>query len=228
MSFKLIANFKSNKTSTEVASWLNKVSPVAEQFQNQIEIILSPSSIHLDIAHTTISHLASTISLASQDVSQFPSGAYTGAVNSNQLTEFNVKFSLIGHSERRRFFHETAQEIANKAEELIKAGITPAICLAEDEIVSQFSSLDDSLIDKCLYCYEPPNDIGGTTLPPLEKIEQVASLIRAHTTSQILYGGSVTSANIKSLKNLNLAGALVSSASLSEDNFVELIKNFAL
>ncbi|HBD02060.1 TPA: hypothetical protein DD448_02270 [Candidatus Collierbacteria bacterium] len=220
MPFLVLANFKSHKTIPEVKSWLETIVPVFEQYQDQLEVIIAPSFPHLHL-------LSSSLNSCAQDVSPFPPGAYTGAVNAPQLKDLGVKYCLVGHSERRHFFHETHQDVANKVSELLGVGITPVLLLSEKDIVPQFAALDDSLVDRCLYCFEPPSDIGGTTTAPLDVITQVIGQIRAHTPAPLLYGGSVTPQNIANLLPLNLSGVLVATASLETSSFNSILEVIA-
>lgn len=216
MPFILIANFKSNKTASEVVSWFSEVIPTVASKSN-LEVVVAPSFPHLPLA---MSHKQVTI--CSQDVSPFPPGSYTGAVNANQLKDLGVRYSLIGHSERRRYFHETHQDIANKATELATAGITPILCLAKEDLTGQFAALEGDKT-KFIFAYEPPADIGGTETASLEDIRSVVSEIRRLAPgSRVIYGGSVNEGNIKPLKSI-VDGALVASASLHASQFISVI-----
>lgn len=215
MSFLLIANFKSHKTRAEIESWLQTVTPVAKD--SPATIIFAPSLPYLHLPN-------SGLKLAAQDVSPFPPGAYTGAVNAQQLQDLGVTYCLIGHSERRRYFHETAVDVASKAKELIEAAIIPVLCLAKDDIAPQRAALDEEISKQCLFCYEPPADIGGTETASLDDIRTTTEEIKkTFSTSNVMYGGSVNADNIQPLLDLNLAGVLVASASLSADSFTQII-----
>ncbi len=218
MSFLLIANFKSHKTAKDVESWLQTVAPVAKD--SAATVIVAPSFPHL----STIHNPQPTILLAAQDVSPFPPGAYTGAVNAKQLQDLGITYCLIGHSERRRYFHETAIDIAGKAKELIEAEITPILCLAKEDMSTQRAALDEEISKQCLFCYEPPADIGGTETASLDDIADTTEEIRKiFNTKRVIYGGSVNADNIEPLLALNLAGVLVASASLSAASFNQII-----
>lgn len=221
MSFIIIATFKSNKTSGEIEDWIKSVSPAAKK--SSAEIGVAPSFPYLGLVKKS-----SGLELTAQDVSPFPAGSYTGAVNAVQLLDMGVRYCLVGHSERRRYFHETHAEIANKINELIAVGITPVLCLAEEDIFPAIAAIPSENQDKIVYCYEPPADIGGTVTAPVEDIDRVIGLIRNSVEgSRVMYGGSVNADNLDSLIPLGIDGVLVSSASLDPGRFTRLISVYA-
>lgn len=219
MSLTIIANFKSNKTSKEVNKWISQVDTRPAAKLNRVLLAPAFTSFPTDIP--------SNLELAGQDVSPFPPGAYTGAVNAKQLESLGVTLCLVGHSERRRYFHETDQEVANKIDNLLEAGITPVVCLDDQYINSQLSLLSDEIRNNCLFAFEPAQDIGGKVAAPNDLIQGVFSRIQAiiGTDKNIIYGGSVNVNNVSELVKLkNLSGFIVSTASLNANSFIELLK----
>lgn len=211
MSFLVVANFKSHKTQGEVRTWIKEVAPA-------MHIVVAPAFPHLAL------FADKKFAIAGQDVSSFPPGSYTGAVNAKQLHDLGVTYCIIGHSERRHYFHETSMEIASKAQVLIEVGITPIVCLTKGDIQAQHATLGDDLVKKCLFCYEPVADIGGTETASIEDITETTSEIKQiFSTDKVMYGGSVNEGNIKTLLSLQLAGVLVASASLSSASFNQII-----
>lgn len=211
MTFLVVANFKSNLTLAEVKNWLNVVKPLPGS-------LIAPSFPHLPLAVSSW-----PLAVCAQDVSPFPPGSYTGAVNAVELKELGITYCIVGHSERRRYFHETHVDVANKVRELVAVGITPIVCLDLDDITPQFGVLDSELLAKCYYCFEPASDIGGTSTASSEVINQAHHLVDQFLhDARFMYGGSVNAANIATLLQLNLSGVLVATASLDPASFTTI------
>lgn len=210
MNFLVVANFKSNLTEAQVKAWISQVKPAEG-------MVIAPSFPHLSLF--TGKHLCA------QDVSPFPPGAYTGEINAVQLKELGVSYCIVGHSERRRYFHETSVEIANKISQLLSVGITPIVCMEANDVVPQFAAMDDDSYAKCIYCFEPGDGLGGTTTAAVEDIKAMANQIHTYCPSAtFLYGGSVTEDNLDSLLPLKLGGLLIATASLDPANYLKIVE----
>jgi triosephosphate isomerase (TIM) len=222
MSFYLVANFKSHQSQNEFQTWLATFTSHAPAISSGVTTILAPSSPHLSCVLPAANYL-----LCAQDVSPFPPGSYTGATNAKQLFELGVKYCLVGHSERRHYFHETATEIASKIRELHAVGIIPILCLSKEDIPSQLPALDDNDKQNLLVVFEPPADIGGTVTAPEDQITTVTTSLRQlFPDCPVLYGGSVNAGNLAPLLGL-VDGVLIASASLDPTQFLACL-NIAL
>ena len=218
----VIANFKSHKTTGEIKSWLTEFHNTAED----AKVIVALPSPYLSLLSPNTYPLQPI--LAAQDVSPFPAGSYTGAVNATQLKDLGVQYCLVGHSERRRYFHETSIEVAKKVDELLNEGITPIVCISEGDLASQFATLKDESICKCLFAYEVLTDIGGTETTSISHIIEMTSLLKKYTNNSslgLLYGGSVNPSNVASLVGV-VDGLLVATASLDPQSFTQVVTGF--
>ena len=124
----VVANLKANKTWDEVSSWIDEVASFAQNFAGTI--VFCPSYPFLSAAFQKISQNGINLKLGSQDISRFEQGAYTGEVAASQIDDL-VKFAIIGHSERRKYFGESDENVVKKVELLISASITPILCVSD-------------------------------------------------------------------------------------------------
>jgi len=192
----------------------------------------------------------SFVSVAAQDVFWAESGAYTGEVSPKMLADAGCSFGIVGHSERRQYFHETDDSVNKKAAALIKEGLIPIVCLGETLADRQGGStfavverqtreglkgLGVKDAERLVIAYEPVWAIGtGQTATP-NQAQEVQAFIRklladvfSSTMAQgirILYGGSVKPENIGELMAMNdVDGALVGGASLDIKSFAKIVR----
>jgi triosephosphate isomerase len=217
----IIGNWKSYKTSQEAGKWLEEIKPLFSQtaIPQEKTIVLCPSFIPLAQVSAFIKANRLPVSVSSQDISPFGMGAYTGGVNGEQIKEF-ATFSLIGHSERRRFFAETDEILAKKVEQAVLLQITPVYCVQnKEDIIPQAVTVVG---------YEPVIAIGSGTPDTPENAQAVAVYIKEHNphVTHVLYGGSVTPENVSSFTHQSsIDGVLVGGASLDANKFFNIAKN---
>ena len=220
----ILANWKSNKTLSEAMKWLEVVGPLSKNSLHTI--VLCPPSTFLAPLHYIIQQQGYAVQLGVQDLSQFPAGAYTGALSVRNLEELGVKYALLGHSERRRYFHETVQEIANKAELATEADIIPIVCLRTEDIAAQTASLSIEIRKKIVVLYETVGHIGTGEVEDLSQVLQKVKEIRKAFAMDVpvLYGGSVSNTTRDSFMNEELlAGIVVGTKSLDAGEFGKII-----
>lgn len=188
----------------------------------------------------------SAIALAAQDVSQHASGAFTGEVSVAMLRDFGVRYTLVGHSERRQYHGETDAVVAAKAQRALSGGVTPIVCvgetLAEREagqtelvVKRQLAAVIHAVghcVSEIVVAYEPVWAIGtGRTAAP-EQAQQVHAVLRAQLAAAteradrvlLLYGGSMNAANAAELLvQPDIDGGLVGGASLKPADFLKII-----
>ena len=188
--------------------------------------------------------------VAAQNCSDKKSGAYTGEVSVDMLKSIDVTYCIIGHSERREYFKESNQSLADKIDLCIGQGITPVFCCGEPLPVREASSqnsyvetqlkeslfhLDAEDLKKVVIAYEPIWAIGTGKTASTEQAQEMHAFIRSVLAAQyknktaeeisILYGGSVKASNAAELFNCpDVDGGLVGGASLVSADFIQIIK----
>lgn len=200
----------------------------------------------------TVSGLEGTdVSVAAQNCHQEENGAFTGEVSVEMLKSFDVKYCIIGHSERRQYFQESDDLINKKIKRLLEAGITPIYCcgesfddresekhfdVVENQIQSGLEGFQKDDLMKVVIAYEPVWAIGtGKTATP-EQAQEMHKFIRTKLAQvladeaeevSILYGGSVKPNNAKELfSQADIDGGLIGGASLKASDFLEIIHSF--
>lgn len=226
----VVANWKANKTLAETQAWSSELQRFLATRQADQKsgdwprVIVAPSLIqlsHLAQLKTTLAY--SNFFLGAQDVSPFPDGAYTGATTARTLASFNVKYVIVGHSERRRYFHETHQDVARKVALALEAGIVPIVCVDDEYIVEQAAALDRNDLSRVLVAYEELGAIGTGHNEPISHVREVVEMIHhAFGLVPVLYGGSVKPHNTAEYVAVT-DGVLVGSASLTSGDFGHII-----
>ena len=235
-----------NFSSFFVANWkLNGDFKFIDQFIENLKVsngnskcvVICPTSIHLDY----LRQKKNNFYVGAQNVSEHQDGAFTGEISCNALSELNIDFCILGHSERRHLFSETNVEVSLKSSRVIEYNIVPIVCIGEtleekengktNDVLSK--QLDESIphssnSDNTIIAYEPVWAIGTGLTPTLEEINKTHKFIKNHNSKyanyKILYGGSVNAKNAKEIVSLsNVDGALIGGASLKSDVFTKII-----
>lgn len=228
--FFILANWKSNKTIGEAEEWIKQLttynlpaSPVSGQLTTNLEIILCPPFTILYPLKLSIEKLQLPIKLGAQDISPFPDGPYTGEVSGKMIAELAF-YVLVGHSERRTYFEEKEQMIAQKIEMAISFNLTPIVCVSHlDEVKSLPCGFSGIIL------YEPISAIGTGEPDTPENANRMAERIKDFLGDiPIIYGGSVTSENVVSfLSQPRISGVGAGKASLDPLEFLKIVRNAA-
>ncbi len=221
----IVANWKSNKTSVEVTEWLDEFDHLLKNqpSHTDVHVVIAPPFLFLPMVAGRIKKLPHC-SLAVQDISPFPAGSYTGAVSSYNLSSLSVSHAIVGHSERRRYFHETHADVAAKVAQAVEAGITPIVCVDEEYVALQASAIAVEHLSKCVVAYEPLGAIGSGKNADVGTVKRVVTTItRAFGDVKVIYGGSVDERNIGEYL-LVTRGVLVGGASLAANQFSALLE----
>lgn len=224
----VIGNWKCNKGSEAARSWFaefaRRYRPVAG-----LEIIVAPSVICLQSVSEYVKGLGlANLSLAAQDISPFPQGSYTGAVAADMVKDM-VSYVILGHSERRRYFHETSQDVARKMSEAVDVGLIPIICVDQPYAMSQLLALNDIDSREMIIAYGPVDAMTVRIPEPPAKAAETASFIsRIQPGRPVVYGGSLEPDNVADYVQIpELAGVFVGQASLEVDSFLAICEQVA-
>ncbi|MFN3504743.1 MAG: triose-phosphate isomerase [Caldimicrobium sp.] len=188
------------------------------------------------------------IALCAQNAHFEERGAFTGEISPLMLKEMDVKYVIIGHSERRQLFGETDELISKRVEGVLKHGLTVILCVGETlkereeektfqrvegQLKVGLAHISGKLADKLVIAYEPVWAIGTGKNATPDQAEEVHNFIRKLLAEffgkevaeviPILYGGSVTPQNVEELiKMPNIDGVLVGGASLDPEKFYKI------
>ncbi|MGC4040165.1 MAG: triose-phosphate isomerase [Flavobacterium sp.] len=246
MEQKIVAgNWKMHKNAEETEDLLNEL---IDKLPNDIEaqIIVAPTFTNLASAadHLEFTH----ISVAAQNMSQFESGAYTGEISADMLKSIGVQNVIIGHSERRAYFHESDFILAEKVTTALKHDMKVIFCFGEElkdrQSNQHFNVVENQLRDglfhienkdweQIILAYEPVWAIGtGETASP-DQAQEMHKFIRETIQKRfgsdiaedvsILYGGSVKPENAKEIfSKPDVDGGLIGGAALKAADFAAI------
>ncbi len=214
-------------------------------FTNNKEVVFIPPFLYIPLAASLVKE--SDYSIGAQNMYFEEKGAYTGEISPDMLRELEVKYVIIGHSERRHIFGETNEMIAKKVKKAVEKQLIPILCVGETlkerergntwtVIEKQLSTALGSLntLPEIVIAYEPVWAIGTGKAATREDAEDVIKEIRKWLKHKfgsddvpILYGGSVKPSNVETFASSSeIDGALVGGASLKPDDFAIIVKTF--
>jgi triosephosphate isomerase len=240
----IIANWKMNTTPTEANTLVAQMLPELDAISN-VEILLCPPFISLVGVSELIQH--SRVALGAQNAYYEDKGAFTGEISPQMLNGL-CHYVILGHSERRSLFEETSQIVNKKVKAAFRANLKPILCVGEnladndckktEEVIStQLRQSLDGLreAEGLVVAYEPIWAIGTGRAASGAQANNTIKLIRdvlvnligraTSDTTRILYGGSVSAANIVDFVGQpEIDGALVGGASLKTNEFIGIVK----
>ncbi|MEA5137676.1 triose-phosphate isomerase [Arcicella rigui] len=245
-------NWKMNKTAEEALILASEVvNMVKDEVNTDVQVIIAPPAIYLSTLQKYTEPVAN-IGIAAQNCSNKASGAYTGEISASMLKSIGVTHVILGHSERREYFKETNEQLAEKVNIVLENGLTPIFCCGEPLELRQggeflafvASQLTDSLFHlsaeellKVVIAYEPIWAIGTGLTASSEQAQEMHAYLRAHLASKygqevadsisILYGGSCNEKNAPELFACpDVDGGLIGGASLKSREFTNIAKSF--
>lgn len=227
----VVGNWKMNGT------WDEK-----EALLKSLKNIRTKNKVILCLPFTLLCGNDHGITLGAQNISEHDNGAYTGDISGQMLKDTDVKYVLVGHSERRKNHNETNAIVKAKATAAVKNKIVPIVCIGETD-ADKNAGRTMSVVKKMLLesipahgdfmvAYEPRWAIGSGKTPTDIEIAAVIETIHkalhcaGYNEVALLYGGSVNSDNAKQIADIKYVdGLLVGGASLKSDTFLPIIKS---
>lgn len=246
----IAGNWKMNTTLSEGLELAKGLNEALKGKTPNCDVVIGTPFTHLASIAAAID--TNKIGVAAQNCADHDKGAYTGEVSAAMVASTGAKYVILGHSERRSYYGETAEILKTKVNLALVNGLTPIFCigevLAEREAGKHFEVVDQqvegSLFDlsaedfaKIVIAYEPVWAIGTGKTATADQAEEIHAHIRKTLAGKfgetladnctILYGGSMNGANAKELVSKpNVDGGLIGGASLGVDKFMPIIEAF--
>ncbi len=250
---KIIAgNWKMNLTFDEGQKLTSEiVNMYKDENVKDVIAVLNPPFPHLFPVKKLIGDTPG-IFVGAQNCSEKESGAFTGEVSAKILASFGVNYVIIGHSERREYFKESNELLAEKVKSALANGLTPIFCCGESleirnagthepnvkfQLTDSLFNLSASDFSKVVIAYEPIWAIGTGKTASSDEAQEMHLALRRHIASKygkdiagntsILYGGSMNAGNAADLLSKpDVDGGLIGGASLKSRDFLEIIKSY--
>lgn len=237
----IVGNWKMHKTVFETRQFLRSFKHLIAEKKVGVWLAVP----FTDIAAAAHAAHGSAIELGAQNVSDLMAGALTGEVSAPMIVEAGAGFVILGHSERRRIFHEDDGMIHRKVKLALRSGLKVIFCIGETEeqrekgqteavltkqIELGLKGVSADMLKRVIFAYEPVWAIGSGKPATVEIVEEIHSLCKNYVAKylgahcHILYGGSVNAGNASHfLKAAGVDGLLVGAASLDVQSFIEII-----
>lgn len=243
-------NWKMNNNYSDAQQLMFQLLEYKKNNKTNCEVCIAPPSLYLTMAKNVFKD--NQISVFSQDVSEYDSGAYTGEISAEMLSSIGINGSLVAHSERRLYHGETDSHANVKIKKLLDKNLTPIYCNGENldtrkagdylEVVANQTktalfTLSAEEIKKVVIAYEPVWAIGTGETASAEQAQEVHAFIRNLIAEKygkevadeisILYGGSVKPDNAKEIFSMpDVDGGLIGGAALKIGDFTKIIEGF--
>jgi triosephosphate isomerase len=243
------ANWKMNKTLAEGSTLLNEILSADFNLNENQEVLFAIPFPYL-INTASLIEGKENMFIAAQNCHHKTSGAFTGEVSVSMLSSIGIKYCLVGHSERREYFAESNQMLAEKVNLCLAENIKPVFCCGEslsirdsgnqneyvgNQLNESIFHLTEAQISNVIIAYEPIWAIGTGRTASAEQAQEMHAHLRSVLAEKygqeiannisILYGGSVKGSNAGEIFSMpDVDGGLVGGASLVAEEFVKVIK----
>ncbi|PCM41954.1 triose-phosphate isomerase [Mammaliicoccus sciuri] len=245
----IAGNWKMNKTVQEAKDFVNELPALPDT--NEVDSVICAPTLQLDaLVNLTKEGVAQGLQIGAQNAYFEDNGAFTGETSPAALEDLGVKYVVLGHSERREYFHETDEDVNKKALAVFSHNMTPIICVGETleereagkaesvvggQVEAALKGFTEDQVKATVIAYEPIWAIGTGKSSTSEDANQMCAHVRnvvagafsqeAADALRVQYGGSVKPENIKEyMAQSDIDGALVGGASLKVDSFVALLE----
>jgi triosephosphate isomerase (TIM) len=244
----IAGNWKMYKTEAQAREYIEQLMPrLAGIGVDHVEVGVCPP--FTDLRAVVRSAAGSDLRVYAQNMHQQPEGAFTGEIAPGMLSEIGVHGVVLGHSERRALFAETDEALALKVPAALRAGLSPILCVGENEeeraagaterklrhqIAEDLGAIGDDELSAVVIAYEPVWAIGTGNVASPEQAQEACAFIRALIAARdesagrrvrVIYGGSVQPENAGALCALaDVDGALVGGASLDPGTFAAIVR----
>ncbi len=251
--FIIAGNWKMNLLPAQAKMFVQELSGKIDEMANQnpnVHIVICPPFTNVSTVVSVLS--TSPISVGAQNCHFEENGAFTGEVSASMVKAIGCVYCIIGHSERRLYFFESDEIVAQKVKMVLSKDVTPIVCIGESleeresgkteevlekQIRAVFEGLTLDEVERTVIAYEPIWAIGTGRSATPEMAEETHSFIRqtlhivtnqfGHTLStKILYGGSMNAKNaLVLLSQPSIDGGLIGGASLKVEEFSSIISS---
>ncbi|MDR4460647.1 MAG: triose-phosphate isomerase [Nitrospirales bacterium] len=240
----IVGNWKMHKTISQAESLVTDILQIYQP-QASVELAIAPPFLSLPAVARLLA--STSIKLAAQNTCASDEGAFTGEISPPMLRDVGCHYVIIGHSERRHIFGETDQDINKKVHAAFHHDLLPILCVGErleerqsnktqaviqQQLQTGLDGIESKNFEKITIAYEPVWAIGTGQAATVDQATEVHRHIRSFLDTQwsvksdqtrIIYGGSVTPENAKSLfQSPQINGALVGKACLNSESFVKI------
>ena len=243
-------NWKMNKTFEEAETLITDIADALDEMElDNKEVVLCPPFVYLELA-TDIAEEAS-FSVGAQNCYPATQGAYTGEISPAMLQALEVGYCIVGHSERRKYFQESHEFLAQKVNMLLQHAINPIFCCGEllpereagahfnivkEQLENSLFHLNEEEFSNVVIAYEPVWAIGTGVNATPEQAQEMHAWIRQLIAKKydtkvaddttILYGGSCNAKNAADLfSRADVDGGLIGGASLQAVEFLKIVES---
>jgi triosephosphate isomerase len=247
---KIVAgNWKMNTTPQEGVNLVKGIAELKKDICSCVELIVCPPFTHLSCVINAAKETG--IAVGAQNCADHESGAYTGEVAAKMLKSIDTEYVILGHSERRQYYGETAETLNSKMALAFANGLKPIYCVGErleqreagqhfDVVKQQIEevvfNLNEEQFSQLIIAYEPVWAIGTGKTATAEQAQEIHAHIRrvlankfgvAAQDTPILYGGSCKPSNAAELfAKEDVDGGLIGGAALKAEDFIGIAKAF--